>query len=149
MLALFPTGVLAKITLCPTGVVVGMATLIKKLFVCMFFSPDPTPFAGSGELCSRLLYQNITFVHSKFLCFFIDLIQGTDYISQWFMFKQTIKGISRKNISTFFFLEYCHLWFFITLKNKKVIANVSSSLIYWITFNLLIQLLICWFNWLI
>ena len=61
MLALFPTGVLVTLTLFTTGVVVGMGTLIKKYFVCMF-SPRSTPFPGTGELCSNHLYQTITFV---------------------------------------------------------------------------------------
>ena len=36
----------------------------------MFFSLEPTPFPGTGELCSNNFYQNITFVNIIFPGFF-------------------------------------------------------------------------------
>ena len=46
-----------------------------------FFSPDPTPFPGTGELCSNHFYQNNTFVTIKFFSFFVDLFHVSDSIS--------------------------------------------------------------------
>ena len=41
--------------------------LKKKFELCVFFPPDPTPFPGSGVLCSNHFYQNIHFVTYAYL----------------------------------------------------------------------------------
>ena len=49
----------------------------------MFFSPDPTPFPGTGELCSNHFFQNITFVSFIFFCFFLGFKLGDRSHISW------------------------------------------------------------------
>ena len=133
MLALFPIGVLAKLTLFPTGIEVGMGPLIKKFFVCMFFLLNPSPIPGTGELCSHHFYQNITFVLFFIFLFFFYIIQVTDSISHWLMLEWIIKGMNEEylDITTLFFswiLPSVIFLFFLLIKNKMFIAKICSSL---------------------
>ena len=49
----------------------------------MFFSPDPTAFPGTGELCSNHFFQNITFVSFIFFCFFLGFKLGDRSHISW------------------------------------------------------------------
>ena len=65
VLALFPTGVLAKLTLFPTGIEVGMGRLIKKLFVCLFLLPSSVPVGKlSWTEMSEIIYLYVFFPRS-------------------------------------------------------------------------------------
>ena len=69
-------GGVVHLTLFPMGAVVETGPNLSRLY--MFFSPDPTPFSGSGELCSNYFYKTMTFVPMKTFCFFFNPFQVSD-----------------------------------------------------------------------
>ena len=102
----------------------------QGIILFVFFHPDPTPFPGIGELCSKQFYQKITFVlliyfFKSILWFFIRCQILYSIIPE-----KIINVISRVKYykTTLFQLYYCHLWIFIFsyLKNKTVIIRLLS-----------------------
>ena len=63
-----PMGLLEKLTLFSIGMTVGMGPHKKKLLVCMCFSPSPTTFPVTGELCSNP-FVPIIFLFLSFIYF--------------------------------------------------------------------------------